>query len=777
MRRIAATAVIGLLVLAASADAQTRTEHWNRCVNFQLPDETDEGDEKPDDALTSCSWLLQTGDLTDEEKTAAYSGRGAVFLAKKDYPAALTDLNQAIRIGLFPRVSFMAWTHYNRARAYVALDRLREALPDMDTALRVEPTASRYEARGNLRDALGDTAGALGDWDYAMLLHPSRVIPRYCQRQLERGESAMAAEKYFDAVRSFDRAMRCPATAGRALLRRGVVHRLDGAATRSLEDLDKIVAADGGPAALIERALTLQALDRRDDALKDLNAALTIDARNSRALALRASHYRALRDYDRALQDAEASLAADPRNAEALLSRGIAFLGKRQPARAATDLTAALSAGATDAMTRAYRGLAYVLLGQYDNAASDFTVAVEDGSYFGLAMYGRSVMKERQGDSAGAAIDLARTRSQSNFSPDEVAAFGFSRSLLELWPGCEAGHLTTIEDELIRHAWSCTQLIESNQLPLKELARALTLRGEAHHKLGDDARALEDLARAIATAPSLGEAYYERGWIHRQARRYDEAIADYSRAIELNTSPEQALRERGTCYLHAQRFALAIADFNAVLAKTSNDADAQLLRGVAKQHLGDWKGADADFVAATTRAPDYATRDWIYGGMSPRIPPGTRPGAANNPIDNWKRCAIYRPADAAACTAFLASGTVAADQQKAARRVRAAAYDRSQQHALAAADYTWLLERNEKDTGARFDRALAYIKAGDLRTASFDLDLLVQQVGDGGAHYFFARGIVKERTGDAAGAARDFAEALKRDPAIESYMRSRGITR
>lgn len=773
MRRITATAVIGLLVLTTPAAAQTRTEHWNRCVNFQLPDETDEGNEKPEEALASCSWLLQSGDLTDDEKTAAYSGRGAVFLALKDYNAARIDLTEAITIGRFPDQSRLAWTHYNRARAYAALDRLREALPDLDTALRVEPTASRYEARGNLRDALGDTAGALGDWDYAMLLRPARVIPRYCQRQLERGESAVAADRYLDAIRAFDGAMRCPATAGRGLLRRGVTHRLNGAPTRSLEDLDKAVAADHRPEVLIERAITLQRLDRRDDALEDLSAAIRIDARDARARWLRAAHYREQRQYDLALPDAVAALASAPRSAPALFEHGHAMMVKGDFAKAVAQFTDAMSIEPLP-LARVYRGLAYLRLGDVPRASTDFETSLnQDRLSHWAAFYGRSAVKERNGDIAGAADAKRGAHAQGDYSEEELAAFGFGASIADLWRTCENLFLDNVKPTLD----ACTRLVESKQLSLSDMARVLTFRANALAWSDRKEEAMDDLSRAIATSPSYTEAYYDRAFQYSQRKDHAAAAADYTKVVEAGARLPDALVKRGREYMHLKQVRLAIADFDAAVTKFKS-VEAMAYRSLARQNVGDWKGADEDFLAASARHPGVAMTSWDYDmGLEPKTPPGVKPGPGKTPSESWLRCTFYRPQQIEACSALISAGTESPGRQTMLRRVRAAAYDRSQQHALAAADYTWLLERNEKDTGARFDRALAYIKAGDLKTASFDLDLLVQQAGDGGAHFLFARGVVRERTGDAAGAARDFAEAVKRDRAIEDYMRGRGITR
>ena len=75
-------------------------------------------------------------------------------------------------------------------------------------------------------------------------------------------------------------------------------------------------------ALLIDRAMTLAAREKYQDAIVDLSGALVIDPTNATSLAFRANAYRALQQLDRALSDAERAVKADPKNVEALLERG-----------------------------------------------------------------------------------------------------------------------------------------------------------------------------------------------------------------------------------------------------------------------------------------------------------------------------------------------------------------------------------------------------------------------------------------------------------------------
>lgn len=749
-----------------------RTTHWNRCVNFKLPDETDAGNENPEEAFASCNWLLQNSTPTPAEKAFIYTNRAGMFIVKKDYNAARVDATSAIEIDDFNNdFNYRALAHFTRARALYFQQKYREALADVEAALAAHPTARYYGARAELKDLLGDIEGALKDWSTVKLLDPARLKSRYCEVLIDRGRRLLASKDNYKAKVHFELAASCPATKNQALLWHARVNRIDFSLASALEDIDKLLAADPGfPGAHIERGMTLEQLDKPDEALTAYSSAIAINARDAAALGRRASLLGRREQYQRAFVDAEAALAIDPRNADALVGRGIAHLARHEPEHAASDLSNALSAGAPDVPSRAYRGLAYLQLKEFRKAAEDFEASLKTESPW-QAYFGRAVLREQQEDALGAGRDLASAARQTGYSPAEIAAFGFTRSVMELWPSCEQSPMSWQSNPQ-----PCTRLIESGKLGLKDLARALLLRGESYN-WDDDALALEDFSRAIATAPGLGKAYYERGYLHWRAKRFDLAIADFSRAIELGSEVSDALKRRGKTYLGTGAYKLALADFDAAVTQFKS-IEAVAYRSLAKQNLGDWKGADQDFLTALAESPSFARTTWEYEtGIEPKTPPSMKPGPGRTGSESWLRCTFYRPQQIEACSALISAGTEIVERQTVLRLVRADAYQRSQQYALAVSDYTWLLERDEKNWGYRFDRALAFIKSGDLKSASFDLDILVSTAGDTTANVHFLRGVVRERMGNAQGAASDFAIAVQRDPNIAESMAKLGVTR
>src|SRR5262245_65305643 len=78
---------------------------------------------------------------------------------------------------------------------------------------------------------------------------------------------------------------------------------------------------------------------------------------------------------------------------------------------------------------------------------------------------------------------------------------------------------------------ACTRRIESAGLQGRALAEALMHRDERYVELNERARAMQDLDRAVATAPDWSEAYTARAMLALFLHDYQRALADLDRVI------------------------------------------------------------------------------------------------------------------------------------------------------------------------------------------------------------------------------------------------------
>ncbi|HEX6961324.1 MAG TPA: protein kinase [Lacipirellula sp.] len=136
----------------------------------------------------------------------------------------------------------------------------------------------------------------------------TRLRPQFAFSYFQRGLSRHQQRKYTAAAEDF----------GRYMKRRGI-----------------------SAAALINRALSYEALGNFDQALRDLNAALAAGARQTRIYFIRAGVRKQLNDLEGAKQDFEQGLALTPSDPISWLARGMARLGK-SPELALADFRQAL---------------------------------------------------------------------------------------------------------------------------------------------------------------------------------------------------------------------------------------------------------------------------------------------------------------------------------------------------------------------------------------------------------------------------------------------------
>src|SRR5215469_13298206 len=76
-----------LLGAAMTAFAQSKQENVEKCKS---PDS--------DPKIIGCTALIQTGQLTTDEKIVAFVNRGTAYYSKGDYDRAIQDYDQAIQL-------------------------------------------------------------------------------------------------------------------------------------------------------------------------------------------------------------------------------------------------------------------------------------------------------------------------------------------------------------------------------------------------------------------------------------------------------------------------------------------------------------------------------------------------------------------------------------------------------------------------------------------------------------------------------------------------------
>ena len=143
--------------------------------------------------------------------------------------------------------------------------------------------------------------------------------------------------------------------------------------------------------------------------------------------------------------------------------------------------------------------------------------------------------------------------------------------------------------------------------------------GQAYHRLGQDAAAIEAYNQAIAIDATDPNAYAGRGDVLTGRQLYAEAIADYDAAIRLDASHSRAFASRGIAWYYQGRDEAAVADLDRAIALDPNYVKAYSYRGAARSRRGQNELALDDYNAVVRLMPENAGAYKDRGGVLCRL--------------------------------------------------------------------------------------------------------------------------------------------------------------
>ncbi len=169
---------------------------------------------------------------------AAYYNRGHALAAMKQYDRAIADFGEAIRLK-----TWVAQAHVARASSLSNLGETDRAIADCNIAIRLQPTLSdAYAVRGYCYFKRGENQEALADLDHAVRLNPSdkqnyldRAYVRYCLRDDAK------------ALADYNRVLALDANNVSAIVGRGTVHQATKQYALAIADFEKAIRLNPRP--------------------------------------------------------------------------------------------------------------------------------------------------------------------------------------------------------------------------------------------------------------------------------------------------------------------------------------------------------------------------------------------------------------------------------------------------------------------------------------------------------------------------------------------------
>jgi tetratricopeptide (TPR) repeat protein len=165
------TLLITLIVVSAPCAALAQIDQdWKYC-----------NAEGPDDATVSaCTRLIETDELSSDDRAIAYYHRGAAYWRKGDYDKGLADESNAIEIN--PE---FADAYMTRGAFFVDTGDYDRAIAETSRAISIDPRNVRaYSNRAFARGRKGDFAGAIADTTKAI-----EIDPRWIAAYIVRGDN------------------------------------------------------------------------------------------------------------------------------------------------------------------------------------------------------------------------------------------------------------------------------------------------------------------------------------------------------------------------------------------------------------------------------------------------------------------------------------------------------------------------------------------------------------------------------------------------------------
>lgn len=201
------------------------------------------------------------------ESVILLHNRARLHRARGDVAAAVADLTTVLELE-----PSNAEALFDRGLLHQDAGRHMEAIRDYDAAvLWAPPDVGTFLNRARSLGALGRWEDALADYDRLLAIDPDDVRALTDRACIRRARGEIAARADVDHGLSLD-----PGNA-RLLCVRGLLELAEGALDAALASLNAVVAADPHLAdAWANRAIVAHRLGRHDDALRDLDHALTL---------------------------------------------------------------------------------------------------------------------------------------------------------------------------------------------------------------------------------------------------------------------------------------------------------------------------------------------------------------------------------------------------------------------------------------------------------------------------------------------------------------------
>ena len=280
--------------------------------------------------------------------------------------------------------------YYDRAKIYLKLDRVNDAIADLSRAVSINDKEIKYHM------LLGDAYFANGDVEhsYKSLQRALELEPESQEAYLKLGEIAYYSRDYDRAMDNLGKVTAKDPQNRTALFMKGFIYKETGDTANAIQLLRKVcdLYPDYEPA--FEELGMIFASRHDPMALEYLGTALRIEPQNTNALYGMAMYYQELNKPEKAEEIYKQILDINDNHKEAWHNRGyIEMFTYGDYPEAINYLTRAIQCDSSFIEAWTNRGCAYELMGDKQHAREDFQAALQLDHTFQPAIDGLSRVK------------------------------------------------------------------------------------------------------------------------------------------------------------------------------------------------------------------------------------------------------------------------------------------------------------------------------------------------------------------------------------------------
>ncbi len=508
---------------------------------------------------------------------SGYLGRARLRLEQGDTIAASADIDHALKINRNAVNAYLL-------RADIAMKSTRDypaALADMNEAIRLQPRmAGLFINRAFLRYMTDDYFGAMADYDYALQLEPDNTVALF-NRGLLRSE----VHDINKAIDDFTRVLRIDPNEYKALYNRAMLLSETGDFDAALADLNRVIAAYPDFAAAYFVRFDIKRRKGDSSAQKDYDRSITLAKSDSVTLTPEAGNNddnnrtTKTETQDQVKHRFESLALVDDTSEPDKVYNNRNIRGKVQDHTFAIEMEPVFAVTFYTSPTElkqngdhikeaddinATRTLRYIL--QVTNHIPALTDEDVIRAHFNSIDYYTSYLSThtpRAIDYFGRAMDFITIRNYKAaiddldraiaMSPDFTLAYlvradarynDMRLTASDTDSDHTAGNSTLIAKET---AATMSAIIDDLNTVIKlspEMAIAFYNKGVILAEMQDFTSALSAFNHAIELKPDFGEAFYNRGYVFLRLGNRDSGTADLSKAGELGIVPSYNLLKR-----------------------------------------------------------------------------------------------------------------------------------------------------------------------------------------------------------------------------------------